>query len=337
MKPSFAPLRGAGVRSSRVLVIGCGYAGEQHAHGFVAAQGSDLVAVCDLDETRAVTLARKIGATAYTSFEEALVAEAPDIVAVATDEYHHVEPCLAALEAGAHVFCEKMMAHTLHEGERMVRAAQEAGRTLGVNFNYRSVPSYLHLRDCLRDGELGPARLLVAHTHAFLWHHVLDLIRFLLGDFVRVQASILEDTELRKRTYHWKNHEELLYIPSDHVTATFEFPSGGVASVSASAWIPFAEQWFSLSVYCRDGAAHINHAVAENLAGLGGPGRMNRALAAFPPFTVADSFKASIASFVEAVKERRPPPASGEDGLAAMRMEEAVVRASQHPSHEEAG
>lgn len=317
---------------SRVLVVGCGYAGEQHARGFSAAPKAELIGVCDLNEARVTSLAEKMNVPAYFSFESALAAERPDIVAITTDEYHHDELCITALEAGAHVLCEKMMAHTLEAGEQMLAAAQRTGRTLGVNYNYRHVPAYLHLRDSIQNGEIGSPRLLVAHTHAYLWHHSLDLIRFLLGEPVAVQASLGEDAELRERTYHWRNHEDLLYIPSDYASATFHFPSGAIASISSSAWIPFSDHWFSISVYGQDGAAHINHAVPTNLAGQGGPGPTSQALAAFPLFTVDDSFFASILAFAKAINDGHTPAATGEDGLAVMRMEAAVVQASHQGS-----
>ena len=52
----------------------------------------------------------------------------------------HAEPSIAALEAETHVFCEKPLAHTVADAERMADAAAASGATAGVAFNYRFVP-----------------------------------------------------------------------------------------------------------------------------------------------------------------------------------------------------
>lgn len=314
------------------VVVGCGYAGEQHARGFFNASGSYLAAVCDLNEGRAQSLGEKIGVRAYTNLEDALKNERPNIVIVTTDEYHHDGPTIMALEAGAHVFCEKMMAHSLQAGERMLEAALRTGRTLGVNYNYRHVPAYRLIQENIQVGRLRSPRLIVAHTHAYLWHHTLDLLRFFLGDPTSVQAVSVEDEELRKRTYHWSDHERLLYVPSAAASAIFCFASGTVATISASAWVPFPEHWLSFSIYAPEGSVHIDHALPTGLVGAVGPGPLEAELKALAPFTIEDSFQASVQAFVEAVWAGRVPAASGEDGLAVMRMEAAVARAARDRS-----
>jgi predicted dehydrogenase len=133
----------------------------------------------------------------YNSVEEMLRVERPDAVSVATLEWEHEAPVLAALAAGAHVLCEKNMAHALGVGEGMVRAAARAGRSLGVNYNYRSVPAHRVIKEELERGGFGRVGLFTAQCHAYLWPHMLDLMRYWFGDPVEVTAAMVDEQELR--------------------------------------------------------------------------------------------------------------------------------------------
>jgi len=67
----------------------------------------------------------------------------------------HADPSIAALEADTHVFCEKPLAHTLADAERMAEAAVDSGATAGVAFNYRFVPAVQYAKRLIEDGALG--------------------------------------------------------------------------------------------------------------------------------------------------------------------------------------
>jgi predicted dehydrogenase len=67
----------------------------------------------------------------------------------------HADPSIAALEADTHVFCEKPLAHTLEDAERMTEAARDSDATAGVAFNYRFVPAIQYARRLIDEGELG--------------------------------------------------------------------------------------------------------------------------------------------------------------------------------------
>src|SRR5271168_3879821 len=129
------------MRKLKAAVIGTGGAARLHLLAFNKCPDSEAVAVCGGNPARVGAFAAEFGVRAYTSVERMLEAERPDIVSVATLEWDHERPVLLSLEAGCHVLCEKVMAHTIAVGEGMVAAAHRLGRTLGVNYNYRSVPA----------------------------------------------------------------------------------------------------------------------------------------------------------------------------------------------------
>jgi predicted dehydrogenase len=72
----------------------------------------------------------------------------------------------------------------------------------------------------------------------------------------------------------------------------------------------------------------IDAAINENLAGTPGLGPLAQRIRALPPCTYPQSFDRSVAAFVEALQQGRPAPVSGEDGLAAMRLEAAVAQSA---------
>ena len=81
----------------------------------------------------------------YDDFQEMLATE-PDLdaVVIATPDWVHAPQTIAALNAGLHVYCEKMMSNSVDEARRMVQAAQSTGKLLQIGHQRRSNPRYLH-------------------------------------------------------------------------------------------------------------------------------------------------------------------------------------------------
>jgi predicted dehydrogenase len=318
-----------------VALAGCGRAARLQARAFVVAPGCRLVAVCGRGRERAESLARDFGVKAYFSIEEMLEKERPDVVSVATGEYDHVFPVLLALAAGCHVLCEKMLAHTLADAEVMVEAARRAGRFLGVNYNYRTVPAHVLIKEELTCGGLGAPALVTANAHAYLYPHFLDLIRFFFGDPALVEGTIVDEPALRpvlSRAYGrpWNFSGELLYHPSVAVVAMLTYRSPDfIATLGSTATFDLASHWWSFAIFGRKGAIAVDHARKDHLAGVASLGPLADRLNALPRCSYADTFERSILGFVSAVRDGRPPPVTGQDGLAAMRLDAAIARSAR--------
>ncbi|HMO11877.1 MAG TPA: Gfo/Idh/MocA family oxidoreductase [Actinotalea sp.] len=153
----------------RAAVIGAGYWGPNLARNFRTSPDWDLVAVCDLDETRArkVVGARSTG-DVMTSVSELLARDDVDAVAVATPAGTHAAITLAALDAGKHVVVEKPIASTSADARRMVDRADELGLTLMVDHTFCYTPPVLKLRELISEGALGDI-------------HFVDSVRINLG------------------------------------------------------------------------------------------------------------------------------------------------------------
>lgn len=326
----------------KAAVIGTGGAARLHARSYGSCPHTQPVAVVSGSAERAANFASEFGVRGYTSVEEMLQRERPDIVSVATLEWDHVEPVLLALEAGCHVLCEKPMAHTIAAGEAMVAAAKRSGRMLGVNYNYRSVPAHALIKEELACGGFGRPALFSAHMHAYLWPHVLDLARYFFGDPTDVSATLVDEQALRPPVsvasqrpwaYGGDLPGEMLYHPSVAVAASMRFgaekEANFVASMSASAMVPLEEHFWSFALYGTEDSVVIGRATRANLHGSASGGRIAEKIAALPACSYEDSFALSVSGFVEAVREGKPSPVTGEDGLSAMRLDAAIVRAAK--------
>ena len=196
----------------RVGIIGCGWAGQQHANALSRLQNrAALVAVADNDLARAETFAREHHAWRWTAnYRELLDKQKLDAVIVAVPHRLHAEVAVAAAEAGLHVLVEKPLASTLSEADDMIAAAQQAGVHLMVAENVRYDPLYLKVVELIQKGELGNlflVRLVREHQiHEYMrqrpWFlkdedagitltggiHEFDLLRMLAGEIEHVYA-----------------------------------------------------------------------------------------------------------------------------------------------------
>jgi len=141
----------------RAAVIGAGV-GRAHMKGYRNSSDSELVAVCDANAVRLAEIAGEFGIPAsqqYTDYHTMLETVKPDIVSIALPNYLHREVAVAALEAGAHVICEKPMATTVAEAEAMNAAAQKAGKQLAISYNYRYRADAQWIHKVIESGSLG--------------------------------------------------------------------------------------------------------------------------------------------------------------------------------------
>ncbi|MDE0705388.1 MAG: Gfo/Idh/MocA family oxidoreductase [Rhodospirillaceae bacterium] len=122
----------------RVAVIGCGYFGALHAAKFAALDSAELVAVVDIDSAQAEKVAAATGAWAAADFEAVLGRiEAVSVVTPTTTHYAIAKRCL---EAGKDVLVEKPICESLEEADELIALAKAGGRILQVGHLERFSP-----------------------------------------------------------------------------------------------------------------------------------------------------------------------------------------------------
>ena len=188
-----------------------------------------LAAICGRDRAAAESAAARLGWAATETDWRALIArDDVQLIDIAAPGSLHAPIAIAALQAGKHVLCEKPLANTLAEAERMAAAADAAfpsGARAMVGFNYRRVPALALARRLVEQGRIGPLRhvravylqdWLVDPDSPLTWRmqadqagsgalgdlgaHIVDLARFLTGDEITgvsaVSATFVEERPL---------------------------------------------------------------------------------------------------------------------------------------------
>lgn len=156
-------------RPLRIAIIGTGFMGRMHAHAWRTAHRffdlplePHLQVVVGRDADRAARAATVFGAAeAATDWEQVVRREDVDVVDICTPGDTHAAIALASLEAGAHVLCEKPLANSVADAERMAEAAARAAER-GVRsmcgFSYRRTPTLALARRLVLEGRIGTVR-----------------------------------------------------------------------------------------------------------------------------------------------------------------------------------
>jgi predicted dehydrogenase len=151
------------MRTIGVGLIGTGYMGKCHALAWtgVHAVFDDTpivrrVMLCEVEEGLARRRADEFGFEAATDDWRALIADpGVEVVSITTPNALHAQMAIAALEAGKHVWCEKPMAPSLADSERMAAAARASGRVAILGYNYIQSPALRFIAKLLKDGAIG--------------------------------------------------------------------------------------------------------------------------------------------------------------------------------------
>ena len=195
----------AGQRRYRAGAIGRTGAGGW-GHGLSLAyreiDGVDFVAVADPDGEGGRKAAAETGAErSYADYREMLEKEALDIVSVCPRWVDcHEEMVLACVEAGCHVYSEKPMAADLGSADRMVAAADRAGRKVAVAHQGVYLPQVQEVKRLLEGGRIGPVQAIYAagkqdrrgggEDMMVLGTHLFNMMRFFAGDVAWMSAHV---------------------------------------------------------------------------------------------------------------------------------------------------
>ncbi len=196
----------------RGALIGCGFFAQNHLNAWrdMRADGVDLVAVCDIDPSKAKAAAESFGIPRHYTDPAALFAtEQLDFVDIATRMETHEDLVMLALRHGIRTIVQKPFAPTWEACVAMVRAAAEAGVPLAVHENFRYQTPMLRVRETLDSGVIGQATwgrfafrtgFDVYRTQPYFHDetrfaildtgvHVLDLARFFMGEVAHVSCE----------------------------------------------------------------------------------------------------------------------------------------------------
>jgi predicted dehydrogenase len=144
----------------KIAVIGVGIIGSSHVKDLSAIANTELVAVCDIDQKRADTIAAQYGVKAFYDYRELLAQVELDGVIIATPHYDHTPISIAALQKGIHVLVEKPIAVHVKDARKMIAAYQDVKArkpdiVFAAMFMQRTYGFWRKIKDLLENGELG--------------------------------------------------------------------------------------------------------------------------------------------------------------------------------------
>ena len=221
----------------RCGVVGVGMMGSVHVEVLDALSEAVLVACCDVDPGVARSMPQ--GVTFFSDVDSMLGSQELEAVFVCTPQEQHLPVVARCVEAGLPVFCEKPIAHHLDDADAIIDATRRADGRLAVGHTMRFEPDYVALARSVQEGDIGdPVSLsarrnvpafegrLLAHRTTLpveVGVHDIDLLRWLAGDIVRVQAIPAATASLGEGAV-------------DAVVATLRFASGAVGLVEFN-WV----------------------------------------------------------------------------------------------------
>jgi predicted dehydrogenase len=142
----------------RVAVVGLGNAGHTlHLPALAGIASAETVGACDPDAARRARALSAWKVPTFASYDEMLERTSPDVLVIGTPPDSHADYCLRAITAGVHVLCEKPFVSSLAEADRVIAAAERAGRHVALNHEFRQMPIFRALIDEVRRGRQPPA------------------------------------------------------------------------------------------------------------------------------------------------------------------------------------
>ena len=322
-------------------LIGTGRIAEERILPAINAHaGNRLVGVVSRDQKRADAFAKRFkAARAYTSYEELLRNPEVTVVAIHTPNSQHAAQAIAAARAGKHVFCDKPLATSVADAERMVRECENAGVKLGVNFHNRCMPSFVETRRLIAGGVIGEVRMVQIETspgaraeeRAGTWRldaaqaglgttysigvHIFDILRYLLASEVMMVSAFFDTAP---------------GVMEGVNLSTLRFANGVFAQVSVHETAPLPRNDFV--IYGSKGRI-----VGRNLTRSRAPGKLEVTAAdgrtTVTDYPVTDAHAAAVAAFSDALIESREPVPSGVDGLRSAQLTEAMARSAADGVH----
>lgn len=218
------------MKQLRIGMIGYKFMGKAHSNAyrslpmfFPKALKPEMSVICGRNTEALAEAATQLGwSDCVTDWKDLIAREDVDLIDINAPSNAHKEIALAAAKAGKHIFCEKPLALTLADSREMLQAAEDAGVTHMVGFNYRFSPAVRLAKKLVESGRLGkiyhfrawflqdwiidPEFPLVwrlqkeiagSGSHGDLGAHLIDLAHFLVGDVKEVIG--MSETFIKER------------------------------------------------------------------------------------------------------------------------------------------
>ncbi|HVX44020.1 MAG TPA: Gfo/Idh/MocA family oxidoreductase [Mycobacteriales bacterium] len=328
----------------RFAIVGAGVIGTLHAKLLDSLDGSELVAVVDVELDRARELANGRGADATDDLGQILGRDDVDAVSVCVPSGTHAEIAVAALDAGKPVIIEKPIDVTLEAADRIIAAEKRSGAVATVISQRRFQPSFAFVRSQIEAGRLGQITSGIAESPFWrsqsyydsggwrgTWKldgggalmnqgvHALDLLVWMLGE--PVEATAFTATLVHERIE-----------VEDTLGATVRFANGAIGTVTATT-ASNPGRTVRLTINGDAGNAVVDNERLAHLHTLdreseGAADQVDLVPELREPSDPMSTHAAQYADFIAAVAEGRPPAITTADGRRALALVLAIYESA---------
>ncbi|MHB1001036.1 MAG: Gfo/Idh/MocA family protein [Armatimonadota bacterium] len=334
----------------RIGIIGTGgIAKNTHIPAYINNPDAEIVAVCDNRPEVVDAVAAEFGIKhKFTDYNKLLELDEIDAVDVCTPNFIHADPTIKALEAGKHVIVEKPIALNAEEGAAMVEAAKRSGKKLMVAYCMRWRSDACALKRFIDAGDMGD--IYYARIHALrrrgipswgvftqkdkqgggplidIGCHILDLTLWLMGHPKPVAASGACYTKFGTRpglVGLFGKWDHTNYTVEDFATAMIRFDNGATMTIESSFAANIEKDVVNSTLLGTEGGCELN------------PVKMFReereTLLDVSPVFLPDVkwHQGEINDFIDAIKNDKPVPVSGEEGLMVAKILDAIYKSSE--------
>src|SRR5438270_494585 len=333
--------------TTHIGLIGGGNITETHARAARAIPGVEICAIHGTNTEKVTRLCREHGGTPYQDFDAFLQHRPMDLVIIGSPSGLHAAQGIASARHGLHVLTEKPIEISTARADALIEAAKQSKVQLGVLFQDRRKPHIRQLKKWLDQGLLGKILFLDARVKWYRppeyyassrWRgtfaldgggalinqgvHTVDLLLWLFGDVVRVQA--------RTATLLHKIEAE------DTAAAILEFASGalGILHATTAAYPGYPRR---VEISGTEGNVVLEHdrittANLRDTSAAAEPAALDEnQSASTAAVTGFRRHQAVLEDFLQAIQQNRAPACDGPEGRRSIALVEAIYRAARTP------
>ncbi|HVA92561.1 MAG TPA: Gfo/Idh/MocA family oxidoreductase [Chloroflexota bacterium] len=311
----------------RVAAVGVGRLGLLHAKNLASVvPGASLSMVIDSDSKAARLAGETLGVPYSTDLADALGDRAIDAVEICTASDAHADQIVAAAEAGKAIFCEKPIALSLQDADRVLEAVERAGVLLQVGHMRRYDSAYLEARRLITAGEVGRPYMFrsssldgaISSSRDFLVRRGGLLIDVALHDFDLARWLMEDEVREVRATGAVLLHEALREVGDvDTAVVTLTFQRGGLGVVQASHAAVYGYD-IQTEVSGDKGAVRVGEIRQSDVWRFGSDGRVAHDTVPDFPARFHGAYLAELIDWVACIREGRVPQATGRDARAAL-------------------
>jgi UDP-N-acetylglucosamine 3-dehydrogenase len=307
------------MRKIGVAVIGIGFWGKNHVRVFSELHETELIAVCDINESKIEAIKEKYGVKGYTDSKELLKRKDIHAVSICTWTTTHAEEALKALNAGKHILVEKPLASTVPQAKKIIALARRKNLYLMSGFIERFNPGVMRVKKEIENERIGTP-VSVTARRVSEWPER-------IGDIGVVKDTAIHDIDILR--YIFNEEPNMIYAKAgnlrhkkyeDYAQIMLTFKDEKTAFIEANWLTPYRVR--ELIITGSQGIINLNYLTQQITIDTAGQ-------TIIPRYKWEEPLKKELQHFAISIIENKQPLVTGIDGLKALIIAEAALKSAK--------